>query len=71
MSKFLSRKLFVAIGTIAALVSAHQYDAALGVAGAYILAQAHVDASKAKSIAAQVQTVVGDVVADAGDPRYT
>lgn len=70
VSKFVSRKLFFAVATVIAAVQAKQYDAAFGVAAAYILAQAHVDAATARNVAKVVENAAVDVQASAGDPRF-
>ena len=54
LTKFVSRKLAVVISTIAALISAKQYDQAVGLAIAYVLAQAHVDAKQVVDIESEI-----------------
>lgn len=70
MSKFLSRKLLVAVGAITAAILNKQYDAAFGLAAAYVLAQAHVDAKSVKAASDLVARGAADVAASAGDPRF-
>jgi len=58
LEKFLSRKLFVAIGAIVTAVSAGEYIAAAGIAVAYLVAQGFVDAVAARKLIATVNAEV-------------
>lgn len=66
IEKYTSRKLWVAFSTIVALITAKQYSEAAGVAAAYVLSEAHVDAKKVTATAREVSAEI-DRVADATD----
>lgn len=79
LHSLLSRKFLAAVGAAALAASQHQYDVAVGVVAAWILAEAHVDAKAATATATAdadkavtaVRAVADATVVAAGDPRFT
>jgi len=71
LHSLLSRKFLASMGAAALAASQHQYDVAVGVVAAWILAEAHVDA-KAAAAAVEHHMVAIDYTAvkAAGDPRF-
>ena len=64
ISKFISRKFLVTVGTIGTAVHAHQYTAAGAAAVAYLLAQGIIDArtvSKVEAVAKEAVVVAKEV----------
>lgn len=62
LSTFTSKKLLAALVGFLGLLAAKQYTEAAGLLGAYVLAQAGIDATTVRKTAADAEKVAGQVL---------